>query len=261
MQTGQGRKNSRRAYIGAGDVQTAGMKKGKNGSQAKSAAVVIFSGGVDSACVAAMLKAQYDQVYGITFSYGQRADREITAAKYLAKKLKLKQHKIVDISFMKGLYGDSNVLTGARSKRLPGSFEYSIVVPIRNAVFLSIATAWAFSIGATRVAYGAHAGDSSYPDCRPEFAKKLQSALNEGESDGIKSGMRKKIEVWSPYAAGLTKEDLLRGGASGGILDIIFKTWSCYANKRLQCGVCESCMNRRRAFENADITDRTKYLS
>lgn len=232
----------------------------------KESAVVIFSGGLDSACAAAMLRPEYDEIYGITFSYGQRAVREIKAAKYLAKKLGLKQHKIVDIGFMKSLYGDSNVLTGgAKNKKIPGSFEYSIVVPIRNAVFLSIATAWAYSIGATRVAYGAHAGDSNYPDCRPRFAKKLQSAFNEGESDGIKSGSRRGIDVWSPYVAGLTKEDLLKGAAgSGGVLaagGAIYKTWSCYTSKELQCGVCESCANRRRAFENAGIKDKTRYLA
>lgn len=262
MQTGTRRKDDKRythkEQIGDG-AQVVNIKKKK-----KSAAVVILSGGVDSACVASMLKPEYNEMYGITFSYGQKAIREIKAAKYLAKKLELKQHKIIDISFMKNLYGDSNVLTGAKSTKIPNSFEYSIVVPIRNAVFLSIATAWAYSIGATRVAYGAHTGDTNYPDCRPRFAKKLQAAFNEGESDGIKSGSRREIDVWSPYVAGLTKEDLLkRATGKKGILGkgAIYKTWSCYASMELQCGVCESCVNRRRAFENAGIKDKTKYLA
>ena len=238
------------------------------------AAVVIFSGGADSACVASMQKAEYDEIHAITFSYGQRAAPEIDAARILARKLKLKQHKVVDIGFMGDLYGDSNVLTGG--DRLPGSFDYSIVVPIRNAVFLSIATAWAFSIGATRVAYGAHTGDTNYPDCRPPFAKKLQDALNEGESDGIAARVRKEIEIWSPFTAGLSKEDLLRYGKKT-LGDSIYETWSCYdgggggnnassskndnAEKILQCGACESCMNRRRAFAAAGIDDKTVYYT
>ena len=225
----------------------------------KGAAVVIFSGGLDSACVASMQKAEYDDVYGITFSYGQRANGEMTAARSLARKLKLRQHKVVDIGFMRRLYGDSNVLTN-RGESIPGSFEYSIVVPIRNAVFLSIATAWAFSIGATRVAYGAHTGDEHYPDCRPSFAEKLQSALNEGESDGIRSGLRSEVEIWSPFVAGLTKEDLIRYGADA-LGSAIYRTWSCYADGKVQCGRCESCSNRRRAFESAGIADKTRYVT
>lgn len=72
---------------------------------------------------------------------------------------------------MKDLYGESNVLTSSK-KNIPKSFDYSIVVPVRNAVFLSIGTAWAFTLNASLVAYGAHKGDWHYPDCRPNFAKK-----------------------------------------------------------------------------------------
>ena len=114
---------------------------------------------------------------------------EIVAAKSFAKKLGLKQHKIIDIGFMKELYGNSNVLTSSKRK-IPSKFEYSIVVPIRNAVFLSIASAWAFTLNASLVVYGAHTGDKHYPDCRPSFAKKLESAFNQGEIDGIKKIFR-----------------------------------------------------------------------
>ena len=130
-------------------------------------AVVVFSGGVDSICSASFLKSKYE-LYGISFSYGQKANKEITVAKLFAKKLKLKDHKIIDIGFMKQLYGDSNVLTSSKRK-IPSKFDYSIVVPIRNAVFLSIASAWAFTLNASLVAYGAHTGDKNYPDCRPNF--------------------------------------------------------------------------------------------
>ena len=220
-------------------------------------AVIVFSGGVDSVCAVSFLKAKYE-LYGITFSYGQKADMEINAAKSFAKKLELKEHKIIDINFMKNLYGNSNVLTSSKRK-IPNKFEYSIVVPIRNAVFLSIASAWAFTLNASLVAYGAHTGDTNYPDCRPKFAKKLENAFNEGEIDGINSKLRKNIEIWSPYRKGLSKSDLLKSGIKN-LGDSIFKTWSCYSNKKYHCGICESCNNRKIAFKEAQIKDKTKYL-
>ena len=220
-------------------------------------AVIVFSGGIDSVCAVSFLKSKYE-LYGITFSYGQKANMEIAAAKSFAKKLGLKEHKIIDIGFMKNLYGNSNVLTSSKRK-IPTKFEYSIVVPIRNAVFLSIASAWAFTLNASLVAYGAHTGDTNYPDCRPKFAKKLENAFNEGESDGINSKLRKSIEIWSPYRKGLSKSDLLKTGIKN-LGDSIFKTWSCYSNKKYHCGVCESCNNRKIAFAKAGIIDKTKYL-
>ena len=220
-------------------------------------AVIVFSGGIDSVCAVSFLKSKYE-LYGITFSYGQKANMEINAAKSFAKKLGLKEHKIIDIDFMKNLYGNSNVLTSSKRK-IPAKFEYSIVVPIRNAVFLSIASAWAFTLNASLVAYGAHTGDTNYPDCRPKFAKKLENAFNEGEIDGINSKLRKNIEIWSPYRKGSSKSDLLKSGIKnlGGS---IFKTWSCYSNKKYHCGICESCNNRKIAFKKAGIIDKTKYL-
>lgn len=223
----------------------------------KKKAVVILSGGLDSLCLGAHLSSKYD-LYGITFSYGQRASKEIKAAKRVGKLLRLKEHKFVTIDFMKTLYGKTNVLTNTK-KQLPSNFEYSIVVPIRNAVFLSVATAWAFSLKASLVAYGAHTNDKKYPDCRPAFSKKLESALNEGEIDGIKLGLRKKIKIWSPYLAGLSKSSLVKTGYKK-FGNNIFKTWSCYSNARSHCGRCESCNNRRLAFLQAKIKDKTKYL-
>ncbi|NIP61695.1 MAG: 7-cyano-7-deazaguanine synthase [Nitrosopumilaceae archaeon] len=218
-------------------------------------AVIIFSGGLDSMCTAAYLKPNYE-LYGISYLYGQRANKEIQIAKKFAKKL-LRQHRIVDISFMREIYGKSNVLTDSKRK-LPKEFQYSIVVPIRNAIFLSVATAWAFTINASLVAYGAHAGDKFYPDCRPNFANKLESALNEGEIDGIKSGLRQPVEIWSPYKSKFSKSTLLKSGYK--MLDkSIFDTWSCYESRKIHCGKCESCVNRKRAFVSAGVTDLTLY--
>jgi len=219
-------------------------------------AIVVFSGGLDSVCTAIHLQSRFE-LYAITFSYGQKANQEITLARYFSKILKLKEHKIVNIEFMKGLYEKTNVLTNSTMK-IPSKFDYSVVVPIRNAVFLSIASAWAFSKNAQLVAYGAHKGDQRYPDCRPSFTRLIEQAFNEGEIDGIKEGLRKKIRVWTPFIAGLSKSDLLKIGYRR-LGDEICKTWSCYADTKIHCGRCESCNNRKAAFLNARINDKTKY--
>ena len=217
----------------------------------------MFSGGLDSVCTASYLRKQYD-LYGITFSYGQKASKEVKVAQQFSKLLKFREHKVVDIGFMKQLYEKTNALTNSKIA-IPPKFDYSIVAPIRNAIFLSIASAWAFSKKSQLVAYGAHLGDVRYPDCRPTFARLLSKALNEGEIDGIKIGLRKKIRIWSPFMDNLSKSDLLKNGYKE-LGEEIFKSWSCYGNTKIHCGKCESCNNRKLAFSKSKILDKTKYM-
>jgi 7-cyano-7-deazaguanine synthase len=226
--------------------------------------VCVVSGGLDSVCTAAYLrKVKKCSLYFLSYIYGQRAKNEVLAAKRFARILKVKDHHTIDIGFMKQLYSNSNTLTNPR-QRLPGGFDYSIVVPIRNVVFISIASAWAFSLNATVVAYGAHLGDNHYPDCRPKFIRSVASVLNLAEEDGIQLGMRQKITVWAPVLQGISKPQLLKIGYS--ILgDDIFETWSCYSNgtkikgNYLHCGWCESCINRKAAIRKAGLEDLTMY--
>ncbi|HVZ62086.1 MAG TPA: 7-cyano-7-deazaguanine synthase [Candidatus Nitrosotalea sp.] len=220
-------------------------------------AVIVFSGGLDSVCTATYLQKRYE-IYGITFSYGQKAGKEVKIAQQFSKLLKFKEHKIVDIGFMKDLYESTNALTNSKIM-IPSKFDYTIVAPIRNAIFLSIASAWAFSKEAEIVAYGAHIGDTRYPDCRPSFTKLLTKALNEGEIDGINLGLRKKIKIWSPFMDDLSKSDLLKKGYKE-LGSHIFKSWSCYGNDKIHCGKCESCNNRKLAFLKSKIVDKTRYL-
>lgn len=228
---------------------------------ARPAAVCIASGGLDSICLAATLAKDHD-IYMITFAYGQRARREISAAKYFARVLGAKEHQVVDISFMKSLYGRSNALTD-KSQKLSADFAQSLVVPIRNAVFITIASAWALSVGARLVAYGAHTGDMPhYADCRPDFAQALGAALNLADADSISRGDRQEIKVTSPAFLGLSKPRLLKQGYE--ILgDKLFKSWSCYSDGKAgrHCGRCESCINRKMAFTDAHIDDRTRYAA
>jgi 7-cyano-7-deazaguanine synthase len=231
------------------------------------AAVCIVSGGLDSVCYAASLAANdgYD-LYLLTFAYGQRAQREIERSRYFANMLNAKDHKVADMDFMKSLYNNSNALTDSRQE-LSQEFSQSLVVPIRNAVFLTIAAAWAMSINAKVVAYGAHTGDSlHYPDCRPAFVSAMREALNIAESDSILSGLRQQIMILSPAVMGLDKSTLARTGYN--ILgDKIFHTWSCYSDgikvdgDYFHCGRCESCINRKNAFTNAQIEDKTEYAT
>lgn len=231
----------------------------------KPAAVCIVSGGLDSVCYAASLAGDYD-IYMITFAYGQRASREIERARHFAKVLKAKDHKVVDISFMKSLYGMSNALTDGRQK-LSGGFEQNLVVPVRNAIFITIATAWAMSINAKAVAYGAHTGDiPHYPDCRPAFVRAINEALNIAESDGVAAGQRQEVTIMSPAVMGMDKPSLLKIGFKM-LGDRIFQTWSCYSDGiragkgYIHCGRCESCISRKKAFTTARIEDKTRYAT
>jgi 7-cyano-7-deazaguanine synthase len=229
-------------------------------------AVCIVSGGLDSICTAAYLSRlkKYD-VFMMSFIYGQRArNREVRQAHFFAKTLNVQDHRIVDISFMKELYANSNSLTD-RKQQLSMTFDYSIVVPMRNAIFITIAAAWAMSIKAEMVAYGAHTDDIHYPDCRPQFTKSIANALNLSELDGIKLGVRKKISVWSPAIDGIDKAEIIRIGYK--ILgDSMFKAWSCYSDgirikskEFVHCGKCESCINRKIAISKAGLEDKTCY--
>jgi 7-cyano-7-deazaguanine synthase len=218
-------------------------------------------------CYAASLAENdgYD-LYLLTFVYGQRAKREIEHSHYFAEVLNAKDHKVVDMSFMRSLYDNSNALTDNKQD-LSREFSQGLVVPIRNAVFLTIGAAWAISIKAKVVAYGAHTGDTlHYPDCRPVFANAICKALNIAESDNIQLGLRQKIMILSPAIRGLDKSALAREGYK--ILgDKIFHTWSCYSDgikvgrDYLHCGRCESCINRKNAFTNAQIEDKTQYAT
>ena len=222
-------------------------------------AVSIMSGGLDSTCMTAYLIEKGYEIYALTFHYGQKASTEVDRAKELAELLGAQKHEVIDISFMKQLYVGSNVLTG--KGEVPSNFDYSIVVPIRNAIFLTIASAYAFSIKADVVSYGAHKDDEKYyPDTRVEFAKSLENTLNLGEKDGIEMKIRKPIRIISPGILNMTKSDLLKEGYR--ILgNIIYKTWSCYKGGNVQCGECRSCNNRKRTFKEAGIPDLTPYIN
>jgi 7-cyano-7-deazaguanine synthase len=209
--------------------------------------VVILSGGPDSVTLAYKAKSEGHKVYAITFNYGQIAQKEIECAKTIAEKFGIEQ-KIVDLSSLNNVFGSTTALIDENIP-MPTKFEPSVIVPFRNAIFLSVAVAYADAVGASKVLYGAHGSDAPfYPDCRKEFFEAFQTAAQKGTES--------EIEIDAPFHS-LKKSEIIKLGANLGVPYEI--TWSCYLNNERQCGACESCRNRKKAFKEASVDDPTKY--
>jgi 7-cyano-7-deazaguanine synthase len=209
--------------------------------------VIVLSGGPDSAVVAYWAKNQGYTLYPITFNYGQIAVKETHCAQKIAESLGAKT-KIVDLSALKDVFGD---VTSLCNSNIPLTSEFSqpIIVPFRNAIFLSVAVSYAVSVGADKIFYGAHGSDEPfYPDCRREFYETFEKAA--------KLGTGEDIMIQAPFS-GKRKSEVIRTGAE---LNVPFElTWSCYRDSQKHCGKCESCVNRKKAFRETGIKDPTKY--
>ncbi len=211
--------------------------------------VVVLSGGPDSATVAYWAKQQGYQIYPITFNYGQIAHKETGCAQKIAETLGVIS-KIIDLSALKEIFSGSTSLV---NREIPLTTEFSdpIIVPFRNAIFLSAAVAYAVSIGAEKIFYGAQGSDEPfYPDCRREFYEAFEKAA--------RLGTCKEITIKAPFS-GSNKSELFSEGAKLGVPFEL--TWSCYLDGEMHCSKCESCMNRKKAFREAGITDLTKYAT
>jgi 7-cyano-7-deazaguanine synthase len=209
--------------------------------------VIILSGGPDSVTVAYSAKAQGYDVYALTFNYGQKAQIEIEKAAQITKELGI-NHKIVDLSNLSDIYQGATSLVD-KDMDVTSEFTDPIIVPFRNGVFLAVAVAYSDVIGANHILYGAHGSDEEYyPDCRQEFYRAFQKAAQ--------LGTEKPMKIMSPFSD-MKKSSLLKEAKK---LGVPFKrTWSCYLNGPLHCGRCESCINRKKAFKEADIEDPTDY--
>ena len=209
--------------------------------------VLVLSGGADSSTLAYLTKSQGHDIYPISFNYGQIASKETNSAEIIAKNLGTIA-KVIDVSTLKQIFGGSTVLMD-KSMAMPAQFESKVIVPFRNAIFLSIAVAYAITIGAKKIIYGAHKSDSPfYPDCRKEFVDAFQ--------DAAKLGTAEDITIENPFH-NFSKADIIRKGTT---LKVPYEiTWSCYLEEEQHCGACESCNNRKNAFKEAQISDPTKY--
>lgn len=213
----------------------------------KTKCVVVLSGGADSSTVAYWAKNQGYDVYAITFKYGQIANRETESAQKIAQNLAV-PIKVVDVSPLKEVFGEVTSLCNANIP-MTSSFSDPIIVPFRNAIFLSVAVSYAVSVGADKIFYGAQGSDEPfYPDCRKEFYKAFEKAAC--------LGTEKEISIEAPFS-GKPKSETIKTGAELGVPFEL--TWSCYRDGPLHCGKCESCVNRKKAFDQAGIRDPTEY--
>jgi 7-cyano-7-deazaguanine synthase len=210
-------------------------------------AVIVLSGGPDSATVAYWAKQQNYQIYPITFKYGQIAVKETQAAQKIAHKLETST-KIIDLSALKDIFSTATSLVN-RDIPLTAEFSTPIIVPFRNAIFLSAAVAYAITVKAKKIFYGAQGSDEPfYPDCRRKFYEAFEKAAQLGTCEDI--------TIQAPFS-NLTKAQLIKEGAKLGVPFEL--TWSCYLDGNKHCGKCESCINRKKAFQEANIADSTNY--
>jgi len=220
--------------------------------------LIICSGGLDSVSMALVHKD--DDLTLLTFNYGQKATSENDVVEWLANRLNAKFMKW-DISSLSQIFGDKNQLTNS-DVNVEEGYTNSIVVPLRNGVFLQLALTYAYSHGFDKVVLGSHlddcviqeeTNDYGFPDCTPGFFKAMDAAARLGT---LKTD--KKVEVESASIRGWHKLDLIKM-AYDIDKEALFKTWSCYKNGAKQCGVCDSCRNRKNAFKECGIVDETDY--
>ncbi len=218
-------------------------------------AVVLVSGGLDSATVLAIAKEQGYECYALSFDYGQRHNSELEAASQLAKILNVSEHKTIKLGM--GEFGgsaltDENIsVPTEKAAGIPVTY-----VPARNTVFLSIALGWAEVLDAWDIFIGVNAVDySGYPDCRPEFINAFEKLANLATKAGVEEG---RFKIHTPLI-NLSKAQII---IKGEALKLDYSaTVSCYqANAKGEaCGECESCRLRKQGFEKAKIPDSTRY--
>lgn len=220
-------------------------------------AVVLLSGGLDSATVLAIAAHQGYECYALSFDYGQRAQTELNAAKLLVEKLGAKEHRVFNLDLAQ--FGGS-ALTDTTID-VPADVQEGIpitYVPARNTIFLSLALAWAEVLHADAIFIGVNAVDySGYPDCRPEFIAAYEQMANLATRNGV-TGEPFKIET---PLINLTKAQIIQQGTALG-LDYGL-TVSCYQSDDAgrACGNCDSCNLRAKGFADAGLPDPTRYQS
>jgi 7-cyano-7-deazaguanine synthase len=225
-------------------------------------AVVLLSGGVDSATAAALARQQGFELHALSFRYGQRHERELESAKRVAAFLGAASHRIIEFD-LRAIGGsaltDRIEVPKARSAEEIGHGIPVTYVPARNTIFLSFGLALAERIEAENIFFGANQLDySGYPDCREEYIGAFERMANLATKAGVEAKTHIKIEVPLIH---MTKAQIVKQGVALG-LDYSL-TWSCYdpASDGRACGVCDSCQLRLKGFAEAGITDPIAYAS
>lgn len=220
-------------------------------------AVVLISGGLDSATVLAMARQQGYDCYTLSFDYGQKAHAELLAAKYCSEQLGAVEHKVIKLDLRtiggSALTDDSIDVPEVQALGIPVTY-----VPARNTVFLSIALGWAEVLDAQDIFIGINAVDySGYPDCRPEYIDAFEKMANLATKSGIEG---KTLRINNPLM-NLSKAEIIRQGIN---LNIDYSnTVSCYqpTEAGLACKKCDSCRLRILGFKESGVFDPTRYIS
>lgn len=220
-------------------------------------AVVLLSGGLDSATALAMAVERGFNCYVLSFDYGQRSQTELIAAKKIAADLNVKEHRVVRLHLED--FGGSALTDN--SIDVPDHEEEGIpvtYVPARNTVFMSLALAWAEVLHAQHIFIGVNAVDySGYPDCRPEYIAAFEQMANLATKTGVEG---ERLTIETPLI-NLTKAEIIREGTRLGVNYGL--TVSCYQadDDGRACGVCDSCRLRAKGFEDAGVADPTRYIT
>jgi 7-cyano-7-deazaguanine synthase len=231
-------------------------------SEINKKAVVLLSGGIDSATCCAIAGKDGFDVYALSFSYGQRHAYELAAAKKIADHLSVKEHKILTLD-LRSFGGSSLTSDTPVPKKRAGSTgaEQEIpdtYVPARNTIFLSCALAWAEALPCTDIFIGVNAVDySGYPDCRPEYIHAFNRLANLATKAGVEGS---SFTIHTPLID-LTKAEIIRTGISLGVDYRLCH--SCYdpSPEGYACGSCDSCLIRKRGFAEVGVPDPTKYYA
>ena len=224
-------------------------------------AIVLLSGGLDSATTLAIARDEGYDIYAMSFRYGQRHAVELKRAKSIAKALGVKQHRVVDIDLRtfgaSALTADIDVPKD-RSDVEMGTGIPITYVPARNTIFLSYALAYAEVLVADTIFIGVNAVDySGYPDCRPEYIEAYQTLANLATQAGVEG--KTKLRILTPLID-KTKAEIIQIGAALGVDYSL--TLSCYDpdTEGRACGGCDSCLLRKKGFKEAGIPDTTRYI-
>jgi len=218
-------------------------------------AVILLSGGLDSATVVAMARADGFSCYSMSFDYGQRHRAELVAAEQIARQLGVIEHKVIGLN-LNGIGGSALTDESIAVPETPGEGIPLTYVPARNTVFLALALGWAEVLQAQDIFIGVNAVDySGYPDCRPEFISAFESMANLATRAGVE-GPGFRIQAPLQY---LSKAEIIQAGTRLGVDYGL--TVSCYqADARGRaCGRCDSCRLRAAGFAAAELADPTRY--
>lgn len=230
-------------------------------------AVVLLSGGLDSATVLAMARAEGFICHAMSFVYGQRHRHELAAAAEVAAALGAARHFVMPLDLRawggSALTSDAAVPKGRDEAAMAGGGIPVTYVPARNMVFLSLAAGYAEVIGARDLFVGVNAVDySGYPDCRPAFIESMERTINLATKAGVEEGEGGAFKIHAPIIA-MTKGEIIRAGTKLGVDYAL--THSCYdpvvrGGEVLACGLCDSCVIRRSGFVAAGVPDPTRYV-